>query len=131
MIRGKKHKIVLAIAAILIWLLPQKVLGEDEEIKSQLSYISKIVGVVESSMIKIEGDVRFVKRQAEKTISEKKISARRLNSLEKKIDSIDGLLNEITGDIAKLTINLKRVKKNLEVGIRGSCNSSRLCRSKK
>ena len=130
MIVGKEQKIVLVITAILLGLLPQKALGEDAEIKSQLSYISKIVGVIESSMIKIEGDVRFVKRQTEKTISQKKLSAKRLNNLENKIDSIDDFLNGIASDIAKLTISLEIVEKDLEVVKRGSCSSS-LCRSKK
>jgi len=55
----------------LLGLLSLKTLEEDAEIKIQLSYISKITAVVESSIIKIEGSVRFVKRQAEKTITEK------------------------------------------------------------
>ena len=82
MMIGREFKAVVAVVGVVLWLVPQEALGEDTEIKSQLSYISKVVGAIESSMIKIKGDVRFVKRQAEKTIAEKNLSAKRLNNLE-------------------------------------------------
>ena len=131
MVIRKGHKVIIAILGIALWLFPQKTLGEDTEIKSQLSYISKIIGVMESSIIKIKGDVRFVKRQAEKTIIERKISANHLNNLEKKINRIDDLLKEITVNIAKLNINLERVEKDLGSVLKKSCSSTRLCRGKK
>jgi chromosome segregation ATPase len=131
MVIRKGHKVIIAILGIALWLFPQKTLGEDTEIKSQLSYISKIIGVMESSIIKIKGDVRFVKRQAEKTIIERKISANRLNNLEKKINRLDDLLNEITVNIAKLNMNLERVEKDLGSVLKKSCSSTRLCRGKK
>ena len=131
MMIGREFKSVVAVVGIMLWLVPQEALGEDTEIKSQLSYISKVVGAMESSMIKIEGGVRFVKRQAEKTIAETNLSGKRLNNLETKVERIENLLNTIAANIAKLNVSLESVEKNLEGLFRGSCSNTRLCRRKK
>ena len=131
MMIGREFKVILVFVGVVLWLLPQEAQGEDTEIKSQLSYISKVVGAMESSMIKIEGDVRFVKRQAEKTIAETNLSGKRLNNLETKVERIENLLNTIAADIAKLNVSLESVEKNLEGLFRGSCSNTRLCRRKK
>ena len=131
MMTGREFKVVVAVVGIVLWLVPQEALGEDTEIKSQLSYISKVVGAIESSMIKIKGDVRFVKRQAEKTIAETNLSAKRLNNLEEKVKRIENLLNTILVDVAKLNVSLESVEKNFGDLSRGSCSNTRLCRRKK
>jgi uncharacterized protein YoxC len=131
MIIGREFKVVVAVVGIVLWLVPQEALGEDPEIKSQLSYISKVVGAIESSMIKIKGDVRFIKRQAEKTTTETNLSAKRLNSLEEKVKRIENLLNAILVDVAKLSVSLESVEKDLGGLSRGSCSDTRLCRRKK
>ena len=131
MMIGRGFKAVVAVVGVVLWLVPQEALGEDTEIKSQLSYISKVVGAIESSMIKIKGDVRFVKRQAEKTIAETNLSAKRLNNLEEKVKRIENLLNTILVDVAKLNVSLESVEKDLEGLSRGSCSDTRLCRRKK
>jgi uncharacterized protein YoxC len=131
MIIGREFKVVVAVVGIVLWLVPQEALGEDTEIKSQLSYISKVVGAIESSMIKIKGDVRFIKRQAEKTTTETNLSAKRLNSLEEKVKRIENLLNAILVDVAKLSVSLESVEKDLGGLSRGSCSNTRLCRRKK
>ncbi len=131
MIIGREFKVVVAVVGIVLWLVPQEALGEDTEIKSQLSYISKVVGAIESSMIKIKGDVLFIKRQAEKTTTETNLSAKRLNSLEEKVKRIENLLNAILVDVAKLSVSLESVEKDLGGLSRGSCSNTRLCRRKK
>jgi uncharacterized protein YoxC len=131
MIIGREFKVVVAVVGIVLWLVPQEALGEDTEIKSQLSYISKVIGAIESSMIKIKGDVRFIKRQAEKTTTETNLSAKRLNSLEEKVKRIENLLNAILVDVAKLSVSLESVEKDLGGLSRGSCSNTRLCRRKK
>ena len=131
MIIGREFKVVVAVVGIVLWLVPQEALGEDTEIKSQLSYISKVFGAIESSMIKIKGDVRFIKRQAEKTTTETNLSAKRLNSLEEKVKRIENLLNAILVDVAKLSVSLESVEKDLGGLSRGSCSNTRLCRRKK
>ena len=131
MMRGREFKVVVAVVGIVLWLVPQEALGEDTEIKSQLSYISKVVGAIESSMIKIKGDVRFVKRQAEKTIAETNLSAKRLNNLEEKVKRIESLLSAILVDVAKLNVNLESIEKDFGDLSRGSCSNTRLCRRKK
>ena len=131
MLDNRGVKVVVAIIGIVLWLLPQEVLGEDVEIKNRLSYISKIVGVIESSVIKIKGDVRFIKRQAEKTIAEVNLSAKRLDNLETKIKSIENLLNSITVEIAKTNGSLEKIGKDLEGLFRGSCSNDLLCKQKK
>ena len=128
---GRGFKAVVAVVGVVLWLVPQEALGEDTEIKSQLSYISKVVGAIESSMIKIKGDVRFVKRQAEKTIAETNLSAKRLNNLEEKIKRIENLLNTILVDVAKLNVSLESVAKDFGGLSRGPCSNTRLCRRKK
>ena len=131
MLDNRGVKVVVAFVGIVLWLLPQEVLGEDVEIKNRLSYISKIVGVIEGSIIKIEGNVRFVKRQAEKTIAEARLSAKRLDNLEKKIKSVENLLNVIAVGVAKTNGSLERIEKDLEGLFRGSCSNALLCKRKK
>ena len=131
MMIGREFKVVVAVVGIVLWLVPPEAVGEDTGIKSQLSYISKVVGAMGSSMIKIEGGVRFVKRQAEKTIAETNLSGKRLNNLETKVERIENLLNTIAADIAKLNVSLESVEKNLEGLFRGSCSNTRLCSRKK
>ena len=131
MMIGREFKVVVAVVGIVLWLVPQEALGEDTEIKSQLSYISKVVGVIEGSIIKIEGDVRFVKRQAEKTTAEAHLSAKRLDHLEEKIKSVENLLNVIAVGVAKTNGSLGRIEKDLEGLFRGSCSNALLCKRKK
>ena len=128
---GRGFKAVVAVVGVVLWLVPQEALGEDTEIKSQLSYISKVVGAIESSMIKIKGDVRFVKRQAEKTIAETNLSAKRLNNLEEKVKRIENLLSAILVDVAKLNVSLESIEKDFGDLSRGPCSNTRLCRRKK
>ena len=131
MLDNQGVKVVVVFVGIVLWLLPQEVLGEDVEIKNRLSYISKVVGVIEGSIIKIEGDVRFVKRQAEKTIVEAHLSEKRLDNLEKKIKSVENLLNVIAVGVAKTNGSLERIEKDLEGLFRGSCSNALLCKRKK
>ena len=131
MLDNRGFKVVVAFVWVVLWLLPQEVLGEDVEIKNRLSYISKVVGVIEGSIIKIEGDVRFVKRQAEKTIAEARLSAKRLDNLEEKIKSVENLLNVIAVEVAKINDSMQNVEKDVEGLSRGSCRNSILCKQKK
>ena len=131
MLDNRGFKVVVAFVWVVLWLLPQEVLGEDVEIKNRLSYISKVVAGIEGSIIKIEGDVRFVKRQAEKTIAEVHLSAKRLDHLEEKIKSVENLLNAIAVGVAKTNGSLERIEKDLEGLFRGSCSNALLCKRKK
>ena len=131
MLDNRGFKVVVAFVGVVLWLLPQEVLGEDVEIKNRLSYISKVVGVIEGSIIKIKGDVRFVKRQTEKTTAEAHLSAKRLDHLEEKIKSVEKLLNVIAVGVAKTNGSLERIEKDLEGLFRGSCNNALLCKRKK
>ena len=131
MLDNRGVKVVAAFVGIALWLLPQEVLGEDVEIKNRLSYISKVVGVIEGSIIKIEGDVRFVKRQTEKTTAEAHLSAKRLDHLEEKIKRVENLLNVIAVGVEKTNGSLERIEKDLEGLFRGSCSNALLCKRKK
>ena len=131
MLDNRGFKVVVAFVGVVLWLLPQEVLGEDVEIKNRLSYISKVVGVIEGSIIKIEGDVRFVKRQTEKATDEAHLSAKRLDHLEEKIKSVENLLNVIAVGVAKTNGSLERIEKDLEGLSRGSCSNALLCKQKK
>ena len=131
MLDNRGFKVVVAFVGVVLWLLPQEVLGEDVEIKNRLSYISKVVGVIEGSIIKIEGDVRFVKRQTEKTTAEAHLSAKRLDHLEEKIKRVENLLNVIAVGVEKTNGSLERIEKDLEGLFRGSCSNALLCKRKK
>ena len=131
MLDNRGFKVVVAFVGIVLWLMPQAALGEDVEIKNRLSYISKVVGVIEGSIIKIEGDVRFVKRQTEKTIAEVSLSANRLDNLEAKVESIEDLLNTIAVEVAKINDSMQNVEKDLEGLFRGSCSNALSCERKK
>jgi len=131
MLNNQGFKFIIAVFGVVLWFFPQAALGEDTEVKNRLSYISKIVAVIEGSIIKIEGNVRFVKRQAEKTIAEASLSAKRLDNLETKIKSIENLLNIITVEIAKTNGSLEKIEKDLEGLFRGSCSNALLCKRKK
>ena len=131
MLDNRGVKVIVAFVGIVLWFFPQAALGEDTEVKNRLSYISKIAAVIESSIIKIEGDVRFVKRQAEKTIAEAHLSAKRLDNLEAKVESIEDLLNAIAVEVAKINDSIQNVEKDLEGLFRGSCRNAILCKRKK
>ena len=131
MLDNRGFKAVVAFVGVVLWFFPQTALGEDTEVKNRLSYISKIVAVIEGSIIKIEGNVRFVKRQTEKTIAEASLSANRLDNLEAKVESIEVLLNTITVEIAKINDGIQNVEKDLEGLFRGSCRNAILCKRKK
>ena len=131
MLNNRKFKFFIVAVGIMLWLPPHEVLGEDTEIKNQLSYVSKIVGVIEGSLIKIEGNVRFIKRQAEKRIVESNVSVKRLNNLEAKIKNTEDLLGTIAVEIEKINESMQRTEKKLKVLSRISCSNAILCERKK
>ena len=131
MLNNQGFKFIIAVFGVVLWFFPQAALGEDTEVKNRLSYISKIVAVIEGSIIKIEGNVRFVKRQTEKTIAEASLSANRLDNLEAKVENIEDLLNAIAIEIAKANGSLEKIEKDLEGLFPGSCSNALLCKRKK
>ena len=131
MLNNRRFKFFIVAVGIMLWLPPHEVIGEDTEIKNQLSYISKIVGVIEGSLIEIEGNVRFIKRQAEKRIVESNVSVKRLNNLEAKIKNTEDLLGTIAVEIKKINESMQRTEKNLKVLSRTSCSNAILCERKK
>jgi hypothetical protein len=131
MLNNRRFKFFIVAVGIMLWLPPHEVIGEDTEIKNQLSYVSKIVGVIEGSLIKIEGNVRFIKRQAEKRIVESNVSVKRLNNLEAKIKNTEDLLGTIAVEIEKINESMQRTEKNLKVLSRISCSNAILCERKK
>ena len=131
MLNNQGFKFVIAVFGVVLWFFPQAALGEDTEVKNRLSYISKIVAVIEGSIIKIEGNVRFVKRQTEKTIAEASLSANRLDKLEEKIKIVENLLNVIAVEVAKINDSMQNVEKDLGGLFRGSCSNALSCKRKK
>ena len=131
MLDNQGFKVVVAFVGIVLWFFPQAALGEDTEVKNRLSYISKIVAVIEGSIIKIEGNIRFVKRQTEKTIAEASLSANRLHNLEAKVESIEDLLNTIAVEVAKINDSMQNVEQGLEGVFGGSCSNAPSCERKK
>ena len=114
-----------------LWLYPKEVRAEDIDIESRLSYISKIVGSIESSVIKIEGDLRFVKRQTNLSAATVGLSEKRLNALEKKINIIEGLVDSIDMDMTAMGGDIAYIESDLDGLVSGSCNNIFLCRQKK
>ena len=131
MLNKRRFKFFIFAVGIMLWFLPQEVIGEDTEIKNQLSYVSKIVGVIEGSLIKIEGNVRFIKRQVEKRIVEANVSVKRLDNLEAKIKNTENLLGTIAVEIEKINESMQRTEKTLKVLSRISCRNAILCERKK
>ena len=131
MLDNQGFKVVVAFVGIVLWFFPQAALGDDTEVKNRLSYISKVVAVIEGSIIKIEGNVRFVKRQIEKTIAEASLSANRLDNLEAKVESIEALLSTIAVEVAKINDSMQNVEKDLEGLFRGPCSNALSCKRKK
>lgn len=131
MLNNRRFKFFIVAVGIMLWLSPHEVIGEDTEIKNQLSYVSKIVGVIEGSLIKIEGNVRFIKRQAEKRIVESNVSVKRLDNLEEKIKNTENLLSTIAIEVAKINESMQRTEKKLKDLSRRSCSNTILCERKK
>jgi hypothetical protein len=131
MLNNQRFKVIIVVVGVLLWFFPQGSLGEDTEIKNQLSYVSKIVGVIEGSIIKIEGNLRFVKRQTEKMLAEASLSGKRLDNLEAQIKSIEGLIGTIAVEVAKINDSMQHVEKKLDGLFRRSCNDAILCERKK
>lgn len=135
---GWDSKVIIALIGLGLWLVsfnlwhsPQEALAEDIDIKNRLSYISKIVATMESAMIKIKGDLRFVKRQASLSIASRDSSEKRLNNLETKITAIESLLDSIAADVAKIGGNLGSVEKKINALVSESCDNIVLCKRKK
>ena len=138
MIVDRYFKIILAAIGIALWLIsfklwlsPQEALAEDVDIENRLSYISKIVGAIESSVIKIEGDVRFVKRQAGLSMTVRNQSEKRFNTLETKIATIERLVDSIEIDVAEMDGNIAYIESDIDGLVSGSCENIFLCRQKK
>jgi len=131
MLNNRRFKFFIVAVGIMLWLPPHEVIGEDTEIKNQLSYVSKIVGVIEGSLIKIEGNVRFIKRQTEKRIVEANVSVKRLDNLEAKIQNIEGLLGTIALEITKINGSMQHAEKNLKDLSLRPCSNAILCEQKK
>ena len=131
MVKGLDFKVIVAVLGMILWAVPEEVLGEDVEVKNQLSYISKAVGIMESSMIKIEGDLRFVRRQIEKTTPKADMTIGRINSLETKIEKLENLFSKIELEVAKVKGSLEGVEKELGGLMNGTCANKLLCRRKK
>ena len=131
MIMDRHFKIVLTFIGVGLWLisfklwfLPQEVMAEDVDIESRLSYISKIVGTIESSVIKIEGDLRVVKRQADISMMLRDLSEKRLNALERSVGSIEM-------DVAEMDGNIAYIESDIDGLASGTCDNIFLCRQKK
>ena len=131
MLNNRRFKFCIVAVGIMLWLPPHEVIGEDTEIKNQLSYVSKIVGVIEGSLIKIEGNVRFIKRQAEKRIVESNVSVKRLDNLEEKIKNTENLLGTIALEVAKINESMQRTEKKIKDFSRRACSNAILCERKK
>ena len=131
MVKGLDFKVIVAVIGMVLWAMPEEVLGEDVEVKNQLSYISKAVGIMESSIIKIEGNLRFVRRQVEKTTPKADMTVRRINSLEIKIEKLEKMFGKIQLEVAKVQGSLEGVEKELGGLMNGTCANKLLCRRKK
>jgi len=131
MLNNRRFKFFIVAVGIMLLLPPHEVIGEDTEIKNQLSYVSKVVGVIEGSLIKIEGNVRFIKRQAEKRIVESNVSVKRLDNLEEKIKNTENLLGTIALEVAKINESMKRSEKKMKDLSRRACSNAILCERKK
>ena len=131
MVKGLDFKVIVAVIGMVLWAMPEEVLGEDVEVKNQLSYISKVVGIMESSILKIEGNLRFVRRQVEKTTPKADMTVRRINSLEIKIEKLEKMFGKIQLEVAKVQGSLEGVEKELGGLMNGTCANKLLCRRKK
>ena len=138
MVMGQYFKIILALIAVALWLIsfrlwlaPQEALAEDFDIENRLSYISKIVGAIESSVIKIEGDLRFVKRQTDVSMMTRYLPKKQLDTLESKINSMERLVGLIEMDLAEMDGNIAYIESDIDGLTEGSCDNIFLCRQKK
>ena len=138
MIMDRYFKIILAFIGVALWLIsfrlwlpPQEALAEDFDIENRLSYISKVVGAIESSTIKIEGDLRFVKRQTDISMIARELSEKRLNALETKISGMGSSVDSIQMDLAAIDGNIAYIESDLDELVSGSCHNIFLCRQKK
>ena len=114
-----------------LWFSPKEALAENLDITSRLSYISKVVGAIESSVIKMEGDLRFVKRQADLSMKERNLSGERFNTLDAKMTTIKGLVDSIEMNIDEMDGNITYIENDIDSLTSGSCNNIFLCRQKK
>jgi len=138
MIMDRYFKIILAFIGVALWLIsfrlwlpPQEALAEDFDIENRLSYISKIVGSIESSVIKIEGDLRIVKRQVDTSMMARDSDKKQLNALEIKISALKSSVDSIEMDVAEMDGNIAYIESDIDGLASGSCNNIFLCRQKK
>ena len=131
-------KIVLTFIGLALWMIlfklwfsPQEALAENVDLESRLSYISKIVGTIESSVIKIESNSRFIKRQAEISKLTRNQSEQQFNKLQNKINGLESSINIIETDVGEMDSNITYIESDLDNLVSGSCNNMFLCRQKK
>ena len=124
-------KVILVVISLVLSMSLQEALAEDVDTTNRLSYISKVIGAVESSLIQMQGDVRFVKRQADISKVTMGLSEKRLNNLEMKVMTIEKLLSSIAEGVAKIDQNLQYVEKGLDALASGSSKNIFLCKRKK
>lgn len=123
--------VALWLIAFKLWLAPQEAQADDVDIENRLSYISKIVGAIESSIIKIEGDMRFVRRRADISSAAKEISEKRLNIMESKVVSMEENMASLEMDIAEMDGNIAYIENDIGDLVTGVCDNIFLCRQKK
>ena len=138
MIMDRYLKIALASIGVALWLIffklwysPQEAVAKDVDLESRLSYISKIIGSIESSVIKIEGDLRVVKRQMDTSMIVRDLSKEQLNALDVKISALKSSVDSIEMDVAEMDSNIAYIETDIDDLASGSCNNIFLCRQKK
>ena len=122
--------VALCLIFFKLWYSPQEAVAKDVDLESRLSYISKIIGSIESSVIKIEGDLRVVKRQVDTSMIVRDLSKEQLNALDVKISALKSSVDSIEMDVAEIDSNIAYIETDIDGLASGSCNNIFLCRQK-
>ncbi|MCH8157320.1 MAG: hypothetical protein IID18_06155 [Nitrospinae bacterium] len=138
MISDRYFKIVLTLIAVALWttsvklwFAPQDAVADDIDTKNRLSYISKIVSSMESDLIKIQGDVRIIKRKVEVVKETKEFFEKRMGNLESQVTSIRQSVNLMEMDMASMEGNIAYLENDTDDLVSGTCGNIFLCRQKK
>ena len=89
------------------------------------------MGAIESSVIKIEGDLRFIKRQTNLSMTARDLSKKQLIALENKITAIESLIGSIEMAVSEMDGNIAYIEGDIDGLASGSCDNIFLCRQKK
>ncbi|KMP10301.1 hypothetical protein UZ36_08015 [Candidatus Nitromaritima sp. SCGC AAA799-C22] len=86
---------------------------------------------MESDLIQVQGDVRFIKRKVDISREVRNKSEKRLSHLESQINSIENAVGSMEMDLSSMDDHFVYIESDMDDLVSGYCDNIFLCRQKK